>query len=142
MHTLEKRGLGPGAGKCVSDNRGGRAARTRVAVQEVLPKVVLPRAVLPRVVLSWSGAHLDGAPQGGAHLGSVHRESALLGGSSPGSAHLADALLGRSSPGWLLSWAGPHLDRSLPGHMLTRGRLPAEVILGSFFFHSSVYVST
>lgn len=110
MHTLEKRGLGPGAGKCVSDNRGGGAARTRVAVQEVLPRAVLPRAVLPRTVLSWLGAHLDGAPQGGAHLGSVQRDSALLGGSSPGSAHLGRcsfgqvltrvvALLGRSSPG-------------------------------------------
>ena len=84
MHTLDKQGLGPGAGKCVSDSRGGGAARTTVAVQQVLSWVVLPWAVLTRVVPSWAGAPLDDAPQrvltgvvlswagayqGGAHLG-------------------------------------------------------------------------
>lgn len=165
MHTLDKQGLGPGAGKCVSDNRGGGAARTTVAVQQVLPRVMLPRvvlpwavvpswagaplddapqgvltwAVLPRVVLSWAGAHLDGAHQGGAplgsaHLGGAHLDSAPQSGAHLGRAHRDSALLGGSSPAWLLSWAGPYLDRFSPGHMLTWGRLPAEVILGSFFF--------
>ena len=55
MHTLDKQGLGPGAGKCVSDSRGGGAARTTVAVQQVLSWVVLPWAVLTRVVPSWAG---------------------------------------------------------------------------------------
>lgn len=120
MHTLDKQGLGPGAGKCVSDNRGGGAARTTVAVQQVLPRVMLPRVVLPwAVVPSWAGAPLDDAPQGvltwavlprvvlswaGAHLDSAHQtgahwDSALLGRCSPGRCSPGWCCLGQCSPG-------------------------------------------
>ena len=140
MHTLDKQGLGPGAGKCVSDSRGGGAARTTVAVQQVLSWVVLPWAVLTRVVPSWAGAPLDDAPQrvltgvvlswagadqGGAHLGQCSPGQCSPGWCSPGHVLTWTVLTRPALTGTVLSWAGPHrvvltwadalLGRSSPG---------------------------